>query len=325
MTDFIRPDVDFFAASPDVALAEADIALFGAPHGTPYPDIDNTPNADAPTALRRALADDRGWEHHVDFDLGGPLLDSGSNDPSPQERTATDHTWATFVDLGDLQTTSHDGPANRVAIERATRDIITAGATPIMIGGDDSVPIPFFSALDTLGPLTIVQIDAHIDWREARRGEPLGFSSTMRRASEMPHVEAIVQVGIRGLGSAHPSDVADARAWGAQLITARELHHSGVDAVVDRIPQGTRIALTIDCDGLDAGIMPAVMAPTPGGLTYLQATDLIHGLARRGHLAAVAMVEFVPARDVTGTAAITAARVLANAVGSIAHNRARTN
>ena len=32
---------------------------------------------------------------------------------------------------------------------------------------------------------TILQIDAHIDWRKSHMDEPMGLSSTMRRASEM--------------------------------------------------------------------------------------------------------------------------------------------
>ena len=52
----------------------------------------------------------------------------------------------------------------------------------------------------------------------------------MRRASEMAHVERIVQVGLRGVGSARTSDVADARAAGNLLVTARQLRERGVES-----------------------------------------------------------------------------------------------
>lgn len=55
--------------------------------------------------------------------------------------------------------------------------------------------------------LTIIQIDAYFDWRDERRGEPKGFSNTMRRASALDHVENIIQVGIRRLGSARREEV----------------------------------------------------------------------------------------------------------------------
>jgi arginase family enzyme len=42
--------------------------------------------------------------------------------------------------------------------------------------------------------------------------------------------------------------------------------------------------VTLDCDGLDPGIMPGVAARTPGGLTYTQVIDLIGGLGRRARI-----------------------------------------
>lgn len=289
--------------APSSDMSGADAVLFGAPHGTPYPDLDNEPFAAAPDALREALAEDLGWEHHWDFDLDGPLL----ND-----------TPFRAIDAGNLKTTSEDGPGNRELIKSATVDIVSAGAVPIMIGGDDSTPIPFLEGLAARGPLTILQIDAHIDWRDERRGERLGFSSTMRRASEMPHVEGIVQAGMRGLGSARREEVEFAREWGAEIVTAREIHSGGIGTILQHIPEGANCVITFDCDALDAGIMPAVMAPTPGGLTYTQSIELIHAVTQRATLVGFDMIEFVSERDATGTAGITAARIIANVIGALA-------
>ncbi len=293
----------FFGARGDVPIADADAVVFGAPHGTPYPGIDNAPYAAAPDALRAALAEDAEWTDHWDFDLDGPLLaDSGF----------------VLADAGNLKTVSADGAGNRELIRQAAAEIAGAGAVPIMFGGDDSTPIPFFEGLAARGPLTIVQVDAHIDWRDGRRGEPLGFSSTMRRASEMAHVERIVQVGIRGLGSARRREVEIARGWGAEIVTARMVHRQGIDCVLAHIPKGANCVITFDCDALDAGIMPAVMAPTPGGLTYLQMIDLIAGVAARARIVGFDLIEFVPGRDPSGTASITAARIVANLIGALA-------
>ena len=293
----------FLGTQPLPGITGAGAVLFGAPHGTPYPGVPNEPFASAPRALREALADDIGWEHHWDFDLDGPLLDD-----SPFRA----------VDAGDLKTSADDGAGNRTMILQTTEEIVASGAVPIMLGGDDSTPIPFLQGLAARGPLTIVQVDAHIDWRDERRGEPQGFSSTMRRASEMAHVERIIQVGIRGLGSARREEVEIAREWGAEIVTARKIHAGGLEAALQHIPEGANCVITFDCDALDAGIMPAVMAPTPGGLSYMQAIDLIHGVAQRGSLVAFDMIEFVPERDVSGTAGITAARIVANVIGALA-------
>ncbi len=300
---FKPPAIPFMGASSDAVMEGANAVLFGAPHGTPYPGIANKPFASAPDALREAMEEDGRWLDHWDFDLGGPLLaDSAFR----------------LLDAGNLPTTADDGTGNRQLIREATAAIVAAGAVPIMLGGDDSTPIPFLEALSPLGPLTIVQVDAHIDWRDERRGERLGYSSTMRRASEMAHVGRIVQVGIRGLGSARREEVEIARNWGARIVTAREFQEHGVASVLEHVNDGANCVITFDCDALDAGIMPAVMAPTPGGLSYMQAIELVAAVAARGRLAAFDMIEFVPERDSTGTATFTAARIVANVVGRLA-------
>jgi agmatinase len=302
---FAPPVHPFYGATQGATLAGADIALFGAPHGSPYPGFDNSPFADTPDTLRAALQPEADWTDHWDYDLGGPLL--GERD-------------VTVADLGNLGTTSLDGPGNRALIRAATEEIVAAGAVPVLLGGDDSVPIPFFEGLAARGPLTILQIDAHIDWRDERRGVTHGFSSTMRRASEMAHVERIVQAGMRGLGSARRAEVEFAAEWGAEIFTAQRVHAEGIGPVLDAIPSGASVVITLDVDALDASIMPACVAPTAGGLSYTQTIQLIAGAARRGRLVGFDLIEFVPERDVSGIAAQTAARLVVNAIGALARS-----
>lgn len=306
MTDTAQMALQPFSTqSARGALEDADAVVFGAPHGTPYDGIDNAVHAKSASTMRAAIEEDWAWIDHWDYDLDGPLLN---------DREFVVH------DAGDLETSPLDGRGNREKIRGITGRIVAAGARPIMVGGDDSTPIPFIEGLASLGPLTIVQVDAHIDWREERRGEPLGYSSTMRRASEMEHVERIVQVGMRGLGSARREEVEFAANWGAHIVTARELHRDGVEAALRHVPAGANCLITFDCDALDAGIMPAVMAPTPGGLSYTQAIDLVAGVAKKARLAAFDIMEFAPERDLNGVAALTAARIVWNVIGAMARH-----
>lgn len=282
--------------------------IFAAPHGTPYRGMDNRVHERTGEVLRKAVKEDGRWTGHWDWDLGGDLLNGRSD--------------FRFGDLGDLRTVPDDGPGNRDKIEQTARAILKAGAVPIMMGGDDSVPIPFIAGFADHGPITILQIDAHIDWRDERRGEPMGFSSTMRRASEMKHVEGIVQVGTRGLGSARAEEVKRAQDWGVKFVPARQLHAQGVAAALDHIAPGSKVLITLDFDALDSAIMPAVAAPTPGGLTYFQVIDLIAGVANKARIAGMDVIEFVPERDhANGAAAYLAARILVHLVGQLARHR----
>ncbi len=170
----------------------------------------------------------------------------------------------------------------------------------------------------------VVQIDAHIDWREERFGERYGFSSPMRRASEMAHVAGMVQVGMRAVGSARRAEVEDALAYGSRFVTARSIHAEGIDAVVAQVPKGARVVVSLDCDSLDPSIMPGVIAPTPGGLTHPQIIDLIAALGHHARIAGFNLVEFYPPADVGNQSALVAARILVNVIGAVVRQGAGT-
>ena len=243
---------------------------------------------------------------HQDFDLGGPILGE---------------TGTRVVDCGDLPNDEADAAGNRDRIRDAVTKMLEQGVCPVVLGGDDSIPIPMMQAYQGRGHFTVLQIDAHIDWRDEVQGERLGLSSTMRRASEMPWIDRIVQVGARAMGSARPSDYQDALDWGVNFVLARDLHAKGIGQVLDHIPAGAEVLISLDVDGLDPTIMPAVIGPAPGGLTYWQMVELLHGLAAKARIAGFAMVEFFPARDIQGLGALTAARIVCNALGLVARAR----
>ncbi|MCB1481274.1 MAG: arginase family protein [Rhodobiaceae bacterium] len=276
-------------------------AILGVPSATPYPSV-GAYCALAPQAIRNAMAGYAANLEHPDFDHGEPMLG---------------FTGFSAVDCGDLDCDPDDPTTARAKIRAATRGILNAGAVPLILGGDDSVPIPVLAAYTGRAPLTILQIDAHIDWRDSVRGESFGLSSTMRRASEMEHVAAIVQAGQRAIGSAQTGDLLDARRWGATFISARTIHEMGIAPVVEAIEPGSNIFISLDVDAFDPSIVPAVIGRAPGGLTYWQVVELIEQVAARGTIAGFAMVELMPERDLDGLGALVAARTLCNVIAAI--------
>lgn len=286
----------------DLDRLKADIAFLGIPHGDPYSMEDvNNDQSRAPTAVRQAT--DRAVRslERYDFDVGGPLY-AGKK--------------IRVVDCGDVPGNMHDFAEHRKRAETAVRKILAAGALPIIIGGDHAIPIPVLRAYEGRGPITLVQIDAHIDWRDEFNGVREGLSSPIRRASEMPHIDKIFQIGIRAQGSARPEEVEAAMAYGANIITAYELHDVGMDAILERIPAGGNYYITIDADGMDPSVMPAVAGPAPGGVTFHQARKLIHGLVRKGRVVGMDIVEITPSIDVNRISSITAARLIVNLIGA---------
>jgi len=292
-------------ATPIGARHGGDAIIFGAAEGTPH--IAGAPShaAGAPRAIRKALQAASKDLERWDFDQDGPLL--------PRKLR--------ILDGGDLATSFATPEANRKLIAASTSDILETGAVPILLGGDDSVPIPFLQAFQHLGPLTIVQIDAHLDWRDERGGSKFTFSSPMRRASEMPWIERIVQIGLRGIGSSHHADLEAALRWGARLVPASVVHKNGIGCAIDLVPIGSRCVVTLDCDGLDPSVMPGVIVPQPGGLSYFDVIELLKGLASRTTLVGFDLVELVPERDPSGISALTAARLVCMALRCIEWQR----
>jgi len=292
-------------ACTDLDTLEAPIAVIGAPCATPYASV-GAYCRNAPDALRQATASLTANLDRHDFDSGGAVF--------PAEHLKA-------VDCGNLPFDEGDPTGNRRTIREAVAKVVARGAVPVLLGGDDSIPVPMIEALGQPADghrYTILQIDAHIDWRDVHMGERLGLSSTMRRASEMAHVERIIQVGARGIGSAATADYEDALAWGVTFVPAYDLHRQGVEAALAQIPEGSEIIICIDADALDPSLIPGVIGRAPGGLGYYQVVDLIRGAAKRGRIAAMDFVEFMPERDVDDLGAFTFARLITTALGVIA-------
>ncbi len=286
----------------------ADVAILGIPFGVPYPTPGLTAGcADAPAAVRARSERMARFADHHDFDLDGPML-VGSHP-------------LRIVDAGDVAGSAEDGPGNAARAEAAVVSLLEAGVLPVVIGGDDSVPIPVLRAYRGRGSLTVVQVDAHLDFRDEVAGVRDGYSSAMRRAAEMDHVERIVQVGLRGVGSARPSDVADARAAGNLLVTARELRERGVPWLLEELPAHGSVFVVFDIDGIDPSVASAVSGLSPGGLSYDEAGDLLAGVAARCRVAGAAFTELVPARDLNEVSTLVVVRLMMRLLAAI--DRAR--
>lgn len=283
-------------------LAGATVVVIGASEATPYVRRMPSHSADAPGAIRLASERLTGQLRQHDFDLGDALFPDRAD-------------WRGVVDCGDLIVSAGEPEAANAAIRSAVAAIVAAGAVPIVLGGDDSVPVPALEGFAAAGPISVVQMDAHVDWADRIMGERRGYGSPMRRAAEMPHVTDMVQLGIRGLGSGERWQHDDARVWGSRIVTAADLHAIGAASALTGLPQQPAV-VAIDCDALDPAVFPAVAMPTPGGLSYEDAVAILHAAAGRGRIAGLVLAEFVPERDPTfQPSALMAARLLAVAIG----------
>ncbi len=298
-----------FLGFPVADGTPADAAILGIPHGVRYPSPGLTAGcAAAPAAIRARSARLARFRDHHDFDLDGPMFPAGSA--------------FRVVDAGDVPGDPDDGAGNVARAEAAVRSVLKTRTVPIVLGGDDSVPIPVLRAFDDQAPLTILQVDAHLDFRDEVAGIRDGYSSPMRRAAEMGHVAQIVQVGLRGVGSARSADIAAARTAGNLLVTARELRERGVPWLLGQLPPDAPLFVAFDCDGLDPAVLPAVSGLSPGGLGYEEAADLLAGAASQCRIAGAAFTELVPDRDINERSALVVVRLVTRLLAAMARRPA---
>lgn len=289
----------------DPAGWQADVAVLGIQHSEPYAH-DSFPNdqSRAPDAIRAMSKSFCYSAAHWDFDT-----DSVPASSLPPRR----------IDMGNVAWSGQgDYGLYAAAITARVRHLWRQGAQLIVLGGDHGVTIPVVDALDAVGePVHILHIDAHLDWREEVGGVRRGYSSPLQWASRNPAVSGMTQIGLRGIGSARDRELEAARAYGSKLFSAEQIHRDGMEPVLATIPEGRAVYVTIDADGLDPTEMPAVMAPTPGGIYFRQLAPLLRSLARRNRIVGMDIVEIAPALDFkNGLTCVTAGRLLMNLVAS---------
>lgn len=188
---------------------------------------------------------------------------------------------------------------NQHVYER-TRGVLAQGKIPGLVGGDHSTPFGAIRACaehaasqgtDGLG---ILQIDAHMDLREAFEGFTWSHASIMWNVlDKIPGVARLVQVGIRDYGEGERRIADEARApggdsrvvthydydWFLRLSRGERLEAVCEQAVAD-LPR--HVYVSFDIDGLDPSMCPGTGTPVAGGLSFHAAALLLHTLARAG-------------------------------------------
>lgn len=191
-----------------------------------------------------------------------------------------------LIDVGDAPVVPHDLMATLEGVRASVRDLRGQGRTPLVIGGDDSILFPVVAGIhdSSDASVAVVHFDAHLDLTDGNdRQGTHSQSSGMRRALELPRVDArrSVQVGTRNFN--FPSSKAHIDAIGLTEIPAAVVLREGAEAttsrVLDIVAGADSVVVCVDIDVLDPAHAPGVGWHEPGGLTTRQLLDLLIGLA----------------------------------------------
>lgn len=171
--------------------------------------------------------------------------------------------------------------------ERAT-SWLEKGKIVATLGGDHSTPLGLMQALaqrhDDFG---ILQIDAHMDLREAYEGFEYSHASIMTNAMIDANISKLVQVGIRDYCEEEKSFAErDHRVttYFDEVVQKRKWRGEGWPSIVDGMIQDlpSNVYVSFDLDGLYPSLCPNTGTPVPGGLSFYEAVYLIEAVVKSG-------------------------------------------
>ena len=167
--------------------------------------------------------------------------------------------------------------------------MLDAGKFLVTLGGEHSITSPIVGAVAARHPgVSVLQIDAHADLRDRYLEEPHSHACAMRRTLE--HAP-IVQVGIRNLSEEEARALPGLRTtvfYDWNMRQDPQWIERAVAALSDTV------YVTIDLDGLEPGLMPAVGTPEPGGLSWRELTALLRRTFETRRVVACDVVELCP-------------------------------
>lgn len=221
--------------------------------------------------------------------------------------------------LGESDDDNAIGETIRTGLVHTFREALEKWQTPALLGGEHSCSLGAIEACaEHAGEIGVLQIDAHMDLREAYEGYTYSHASVMRNVlSRCPGVTRLVQVGIRDWCEEEQAVVHQERGRVAVLrdadffarldegMSARKQFEEAVALLPDKV------YVSFDIDGLDPKLCPGTGTPVPGGLGFNQAVMLLQVLAESGkRVVGFDLVEVGPSPDGSEWDANVGARML---------------
>ena len=316
MRPMYGPDVTFLGIpgvdlDDGAALEQADVVVLGAPFdgGTSH----RPGTRFGPRAIRTT--------DYLDHDASRPHL-ALRVDPLQELRVA---------DAGDVLMLPGEIEVALDRLEDAVAKIATAGAIPVVLGGDHSIALPDVRGVARhvgFGNVAVVHFDAHADTGETQFGALYGHGTPMRRLIESGAArgDRFLQIGLRGYWP-EPPVLEWMAEQGMRSYEMSEVVRRGLDACLDEAftiaTDGCDgVFLSVDIDVVDPGMAPGTGTPEPGGLTSRQLLDAVRRCALEVPLVGMDVVELSPPYDGPGeVTAYLANRVVLEALSGVAKRR----
>jgi agmatinase len=198
------------------------------------------------------------------------------------------------IGISTIAPIQFDGKINKEAIdliEAHTLEHLNNNKFVVSLGAEHTVTFGFVKAFKQKHDnFSVLQIDAHSDLRLAYQDNPYSHASVMARVNDLNI--PICQVGIR----AQCKEEADLIKSTPSINTwyAHQIQHDDlwIDECISKL--NDKVYITIDTDGFDPSLAPAVGTAEPGGLLWHQGLKLLKKVAEKKQIIGFDIVECAP-------------------------------
>ena len=218
------------------------------------------------------------------------------------------------ADIGDVPINTYSLLKSVQIIEDYYTGLNSYPLIPLTLGGDHTITLPILRALTKKhGPVGLIHVDAHTDTNDEMFGEKIAHGTTFRRAVEedLLDCDRVVQIGLRAQGYT-AEDFNWSRKQGFRVVQAEECWHKSLEPLMAEVREkvgGGPVYLSFDIDGIDPAWAPGTGTPEIGGLTTIQAMEIIRG-CQGLDLVGCDLVEVSPPYDTTGNTSLLGANLL---------------
>lgn len=196
-------------------------------------------------------------------------------------------------------------------IYRKCRDILEDNKFVLSLGGEHSITAALVKAhKEKYGRLSVVQIDAHTDLRDSYQGSKYSHACVMARVAEMTD---FCSIGARSFSNAE-----NERKYADRIIKPGgwRTRPAAFEKCLAELAEN--VYITIDLDGFDPSVMPAVGTPEPGGLTWDEVILILKTVTATKKIVGADIVELSPRPGLT-YADFTAAKLALKVIGHSFH------
>ncbi len=205
------------------------------------------------------------------------------------------NTEAFRAGIATLEPINFNGKTDSAAvelIEQHTIKLLNDDKFVVSFGAEHTVSLGFVKAMKTIhSNFSVLQIDAHSDLRDSYNGNKFSHASVMARVHEIEGVR-LSQAGIR----AQCKEEADLIKSSPKITTAYAYqirnNPNWINELFDSLEE--KVYITIDADGFDPSIMPAVGTAEPNGLFWNETMELLKKVISKKIIIGFDIVECAP-------------------------------